>query len=104
MNDISLSTDHFHVITYADDTTLTTTIQKFQTCNNNETIESGINKELYKITDWLKLNKLSLNINKTKFTIFHMKTKAINPLNIKIENINLEHADNFVFLGLNINT
>ena len=33
--------------------------------------EFDINKELSKLPIWLKLNKLSLNVSKPKFMIFH---------------------------------
>ena len=35
-----------------------------------DTIETDINSELEKINVWLKLNKLSLNVKKTKSVIF----------------------------------
>ncbi len=34
-------------------------------------IKNNINNELISITDWLKLNKLSLNILKIMFVVFH---------------------------------
>ena len=30
-----------------------------------------INNELVKLTEWLACNQLSLNLNKTKFMVFH---------------------------------
>ncbi len=42
--------------------------------NNNEK-QSSINKELIGINNWLKTNKLSLNINKCKYMIFHTPQK-----------------------------
>ena len=52
--------------------------------------------------DWLKLNKLSINIKKSKFMVFHMPQKQINIPNIEIENIKIEFSDEFNFLGLTI--
>ena len=43
---------------YADDTTLFTTINCFE---NNEHPNQYINNELSKISEWLIVNKLSLN-------------------------------------------
>ena len=34
-----------------------------------------INEELSKISMWLKLNKLSLNIKKTHYMLFHVRQK-----------------------------
>ena len=38
-----------------------------------------INAELEKVFDWLCINKLYLNINKTKFMIFHPMHKKLEP-------------------------
>ena len=42
--------------------------------------------ELEKIIAWLKLNKLSLNISKTKFCIFHKVQRKVSIPEIQIEN------------------
>ena len=54
-------------------------------------------------TLWLKLNKLSINVNKSKCIVFRQpqRTVAIPELTID-ENI-IKAVDNFSFLGLNIN-
>ena len=56
----------FNFIIYADDTTLSSILDTF---NNNihDNLESLINNELLKINEWLKINKLSLNIAKSKY-------------------------------------
>ena len=54
---------------------------------------------------WLCANKLSLNIQKTKYIIFHNQGKNINtyiPV-IKIKNIFIDRVQNFNFLGVNLN-
>ena len=58
----------FNFVMYADDTTLTSTVSNFR--NNSNPVETLINAELLKINDWLQINKLSLNIAKSKFIIF----------------------------------
>ena len=52
---------------YADDTTIYFNLEDF----DNLTKETDINKELEKVHIWLKLNKLSLNTQKTKLMLFH---------------------------------
>jgi len=77
MNDIAHVTDNFHFTIYADDTTLIAPICSFA-MNSNQNfaqIANNINKELQIITDWLALNKLSLNAKKTKMMIFHFHQK-----------------------------
>ena len=64
INDLPLVSNVFDMLMYADDTTLY--------CNNNQYIgEEVINVELLKLWDWLGANKLSLNIAKTKYIVFH---------------------------------
>ena len=46
------------------------------------------------------LYKLSFNVQKTKFMIFHRKQKQINELNILIDGIAIERVESLNFLGL----
>ena len=70
MNDISSVTENFHFTLYADDTSLIEPICTFTTgTNGNAEASRIINNELNLITDWLCLNKLSLNAKKTKMMI-----------------------------------
>ena len=56
---------------YADDTTIYFNLEDFDFRNT----EKHINAEVEKVNTWLKLNKLSLNVQKTKFMVFHRKQK-----------------------------
>ena len=66
-------------ILYADDTTLSSPMCSFtRGCNGNIDIAGTlINSELNKIADWLAVNKLSLNVQKTKFMTFHNRQRVI---------------------------
>ena len=82
INDIAEATDKFHSILYADDTTLTERLSSFNMIIdrnqiNNQSLQNNINNELNKIYNWLCVNKLSLNIPKTKFMIFHHRQRNI---------------------------
>ena len=58
---------------YADDTTIYFNLEDFgQNC-----LETDINNELENVNLWLKLNKLYLNTQKTKLTVFHRKQTKI---------------------------
>jgi hypothetical protein len=103
INDIANASKLFNFIIYADDTTLRTTIEIVLRESNNTSVESHINKELELINEWLKLNKLSLNINKSKYIIFHTLRKTIKPIKLKIEQTQIEQVHEFNFLGLTIN-
>ena len=97
INDLSNASELFKYIMYADDTTLYTYLNpKDQNCC------IIINKELNLLSEWLKVNELSLNVNKSKFMIFHQPNKSFNVPEILINNILVEHVDNFNFLGLTL--
>ena len=87
---------------YADDTTLSSTVNSFS--DNNFSVDTLINEELSKVIEWLKINKLSLNKNKSKYIIFHMPKKEIQILTLKINNTNIDKVEEFNFLGLTIDT
>ncbi len=76
---------------------------KLYECEFNDNVESKINSEIACINEWLKCNKLSLNISKCKYMIFHMPRKRINQLQLNIENIAIDRVSDFNFLGLTIN-
>ena len=75
MNDIPEASQVFAFILYADDTTLKSSI----TVNNNNLNLSpcfeALNLELLKVSDWLAVNMLSLNIQKTKYLCFYPRQK-----------------------------
>ena len=81
------------MIMYADDTTLY--------CNINEITREGIiNTELSHVNVWLKANKLSLNVAKTKVMVFHTSNKIVNYPKLKINDYVIERVQSFKFLGL----
>ncbi|MEE8341005.1 MAG: reverse transcriptase family protein, partial [Candidatus Neomarinimicrobiota bacterium] len=95
INDMHRASDRLHILSYADDTTLTGSMSTF--VNNDE-----INKEINKISDWLIINKLSLNVAKTKYMIFAKSNKQIPLTAINMMKKKLERVSTFVFLGLTI--
>ena len=103
INDISQSSEMFNFITYADDTTLSSTLNNFK---NSENIDAGslINDELGKINEWLEINKLSLNINKSRYMLFHRPNKQVNAPTLQISNTNITKVNEFNFLGLTLDT
>ena len=59
----------FQFVIYADDTTITSTLTTFKD-QGGRIQNNKINNELNKINSWLKANKRSLNVKKTKLMIF----------------------------------
>ena len=80
----------FDCICYADDTILFSTLNKLVNAQNTDP-DIIINMELSKINECLEINKLSLNLAKSKFMIFHTqhKHRAIKPPVPKINNTKL---------------
>ena len=99
INDIATCSHLLHTIIYADETTLMRNISTFE-LRNGRTLDENINFELFKLNDWLKVNKLSLNANKTKLMICHMPQRTLNPPIIQIDEIQLQPISNFNFLGI----
>ncbi len=66
MNDIAQSSKLFYFIIYADDTTLSTIFEIVVGTTINVPISGIRNNELSMVNNWLKVNKLSLNIKKSK--------------------------------------
>ena len=104
VNDLPQCSNKFDFIMYADDTTLSSTIDSFSDINSNASADSLINAEIGKVIEWLKINKLSLNKNKSKYMTFHMPKKQIQHLTLKIDGINIEKVEEFNFLGLTMDT
>ena len=97
INDITTATKLFTPLIYADDTTLFTSLQSY----NSENIVT-LNQELKIIVNWLKSNKLSLNTQKTKAMHFHMPPKkVIHPL-LYLDETEIEFVKEFNFLGLTL--
>ena len=67
-------------------------------------LSDNINYELTRINEWLALNKLNLNINKTKYIIFHFpqRNMAFLDLELKLCGQHIECVRQFVFLGITI--
>ena len=63
----------------------------------------NINTELAKVYDWLAVNKLSLNVSKTKYVIFHAINKRFQGVipDLEINEIPLERVKNLTFLAFN---
>ena len=75
INDIIHASELFNFILYADDTTLNSTLDCHGTTTDK--IVSFIVNELQKIFKWLDVNRLCLNIAKSKFMLFYKPQKII---------------------------
>ena len=55
-------------------------------------MENQINTELNKVYEWLKTNKLYLNIKKSKYILFQVTNKKTISLLLKIDDIGIERV------------
>ncbi len=93
MNDISFASKIFKPIIYVDDPTLTSILSAFNiNYNNNNTNYDNIDSELNKISDWLRLNKLSLNASKSRSMVFHTLHKQVVSPKHKIDEVEIEQV------------
>ena len=68
-----------------------------------KTLTSIRNSELLKISNWIKLNKLYLNINKSNYIYFHSSTRCHKDnldLKLIIDNVQINRVNNTKFLGV----
>ena len=87
---------------YADDTSLC------HMSNDISKLESAINEDLELLNNWLKGNKLSLNVAKTKSMLICTKSRRNilnsnnDKLNLLIPNRELESVDVIKYLGVHV--
>ena len=62
--------------------------------------EDVINRELFKIYEWLGANKLAFNVSKTKYMVFHTRNKSVKYPRLLINGKAIERVTQFNFWGL----
>ena len=81
---------------FADDTYL------FISGKNLTEMAHSLNKELLEISPWLKINKLSLNVNKTHHMLFTKERKYIPCISINIDGQSIDEVGSTRFLSVHI--
>ena len=95
VNDIHKTSNLLSFILFADDSNIF-----FSHDNVNQLIRI-VNSELIHVTDWIKANKLSLNLQKTNYMLFSNKINSL-PDNLIFDNTVLENVSVTKFLGVTI--
>ncbi len=83
-------------VLFADDTNL------FITGKNLHQITEIMNTELIKLSLWLQVNRVSLNVEKTNYIIFSSKRRLKNAITITIDNKLLKEVQSTKLLGVQI--
>ncbi len=95
INDLPKVTKSLYSILFADDTNL------FLEGSSYKEIIAKLNPELVLLSEWFKANKLSLNLTKTHFMVFHRaKFKSNDMIPLKINNNVIEKTESTKFLGV----
>ena len=93
INDFHRSSDVLSFILFADDSNL------FYSHPDPYILANTLNIELNKVTQWIKANKLSLNMQKTKYMLFSNSIEQL-PINIIFDDTPLEEVTDIKFLGI----
>ena len=96
INDIYISTSKVSFYLFADGTCL------FYSNKDYKKVEKDINNALENITNWLKANKLTLNVKKSNLILFNIQTNIKDNPKIKIciGNSELEQKNSSKYLGI----
>ena len=95
INDFHRSSDILSFILFADDSNV------FLSNKNPHTLVQIINSELTKLTQWIRANKLSLNLQKTKYMLFSNTIESL-PSDIIFDDTPLECVSEIKFLGVTV--
>lgn len=99
VNDLLTMMPENTILSYADDTAV---IVKGKTWKE---VEQQMNNYLEEVSIWLKLNKLTLNINKSVFITFGNYSDSVpRIIDIKINNVSLERVTYTKYLGIIFDT
>ena len=102
INNISSASTFFKMLIYADDNTLYKSFSVHDYMNNIRRLSHIINLELKKVISWVNLNKLSINVPKSKYMIFHVPQQKINFPSLEIEDIAITYVEQFSFRGITL--
>ena len=96
INDMHRTSRKLKFIHYADDTTV------YMSGNNLTRLCEEVCEELGLIDDWLKSNRLSLNINKTYCMIHTHSNYDLNDCDVRIRNTPITFVKSAKFLGITV--
>ena len=95
INDFQACSDLFEIPLFDDDANL------FSRHKDLNILQTNTNKELQKVHEWLCVNKLSLNIDKSNFVLFHPpQKKIINKVELSICDNSLKQNTCIRYLGI----
>lgn len=95
INDLADVSDKLFALLFADDSNM------FLSGKNPDELIESMNIEIEKVICWLRTNKLSLNLKKTHYIIFHRRrAKPLFRNAMVIDNVTIERTTHTKFLGV----
>ena len=95
INDLPNVSEKLNFFLFADDTNI------YYESNDLQNLEKVVNNELKHLSLWLKVNRLSLNINKTNFVIFHSNQRRLHHnVTLKLDRKAICQKDYIKYLGV----
>ena len=96
INDLCNTSEVLKYILFADDTSI------FMSHKDPVVLESVFNNELVNVSNWLYMNKLTVNTKKTNFMMFTNRSIDINHINVRLADSEITHVPALKFLGVTI--
>ena len=94
VNDLHLHLQHSECVQFADDTTLVFTHR------NLNYLHFSIESELTCIQDWFNANKLTLNIEKSSYLLYHNQKQLVPHFKIKLNGVEIPRVKHAKLLGV----
>ena len=95
INDLPIISKKLKFYLFADD------INLYFSSHDLDYLQTVVNKELKKVSKWLRANRLALNIDNTNYLIFHSpQVQLPHPTIIKIDQKPITHERSVKYLGM----
>ena len=99
INDLPNISEVLHLYLFVDDTNI------YYEADTIKKLDTVINKELKKLDTWLIVNRLSLNITKNNFIVFHPYNKPLKQrITLKIHKMDISEKIYIKYLGVMIDS
>ena len=94
VNDLPNISDKLRFFLFADDTNI------YYDSNDLVELEKTVNQELRKLSQWLNINRLALNVGKTNFVIFRANRRIYHNVTLILNRKAIEQKDHVKYLGV----